>query len=123
MSSPDTVQARCGSERWVLSAGFGKHSWVVCGQVSLPASQFAELFAVEQIVEQENRAVENFGAVGHVLPRSEFLGRVADSVATGDEDHRHRRNLRNFLGVLTRLAGQIHGGKAERLCRLANGSL
>src|SRR5882672_9492428 len=102
MSSPDTVQARCGSERWVLSAGFGKHSWVVCGQVSLPASQFAELFAVEPIVEEQYRAVKNVGTVGHVLPRSEFLGRVAYSVATGDENHRHRCNLGNFLRVLTR---------------------
>ena len=73
----------------------------------------APLSVVRQYIEQQNRPVKNFGAVGYVLPRSEFLGRVAYSVATGDEDHRHRRNLGNFLGVLPCLAGQIHGGKGE----------
>lgn len=55
---------------------------------------------VQPVIKKQNSPVENFGAVGYVLPRSEFLRGMAYAIATGDEDHLHRRDLGNLLGVM-----------------------
>jgi len=78
-----------------------------------PGIPLGESVAIQPVIEKQNHTVKNFGTVGYVLPRSEFLRGMADAVTTGDEDHGYRRNLGNLLGVLSRFAGQIHGGKAE----------
>src|SRR3990172_3842485 len=78
------------------------------------------LVAVQPVVEKQDRPVKDFGAVRDVLPGTEFLRGMAYAVATGDEDHPYRRNLRNLLGVLHGGTGQIHGGETQRLGRIAD---
>src|ERR1700680_3002184 len=86
-----------------------------CDEVVENTQESRESVAIQPVIEKQNHTVKNFGTVGYVLPRSEFLRGMADAVTTGDEDHGYRRNLGNLLGVLPRFAGQIHGGKAEGL--------
>ena len=70
-----------------------------------PRIPVEESVAIEPVIEKQNHAVKNLGTVGYVLPRSEFLRRMADAVGAGNEDHGYRRNLGNLLGVLPRFAG------------------
>ena len=67
--------------------------------------KYEKSVAIRPVIEKQNHTVKNFGTVGYVLPRSEFLRGMADAVTTGDEDHGYRRNLGNLLGVMPRFAG------------------
>ena len=71
------------------------------------------LFAIELNVYEEDRAIEDLGAVGYVWPGGEFFGGVADAVVAGDEDHAERSDLGHLLGVVDCAAKQVHGGETE----------
>src|SRR5205809_3392846 len=78
---------------------------------------------VQLPVQQQYRPVEDFGSVGHVLPRRELLGGVADALFAGDKDHRHWRDPGDLLRVVPSEAGQVCRGEAERLRHFAESGL
>ena len=51
-----------------------------------PGIRLGESVAIHPVIEKQNHTVKNFGTVGYVLPRSEFLRGMADAVPAGDED-------------------------------------
>ena len=64
------------------------------------ASTSKKSAVIQLTVQEQNRAIKDFDAVGCVRPRREFLRRMANAAATGDEDHAHGGDLGDFLSVL-----------------------